>query len=275
MGESERGPTRAQAGPHFAVGERMSSRRQRPEGGSDLFGALLLVTASWSVLLGSGLAIPWLGGGASVLAGFAVAVALAWHLRPTPARSWVPHRLSISIGMGLLGYLSLPALVTWAAWTGLAMGWAPRAVHPPAAFGAWEIAVFVFLAPTFEELVYRERLLTALERHVGSFVSILLSSVCFALPHLEPWGVLATFLVGCLLGALYVATRSLGSCAAFHAGLNLAVLISGLPPTRLALPAVDSAAVILLAAVLVAIGLRRWTPEQGRGSIRRGDATSS
>jgi membrane protease YdiL (CAAX protease family) len=51
-----------------------------------------------------------------------------------------------------------------------------------------------------------------------------LTSGLFAIPHAEPWSVLGTFLVGLLLGAVYVASGSISLCIGLHAGLNLASL---------------------------------------------------
>jgi membrane protease YdiL (CAAX protease family) len=92
------------------------------------------------------------------------------------------------------------------------------------------------LAPVFEELLYRERLLLALRTRTGALLAVTISSLLFALPHLEPWSVLTTSLVGLALGALMLASGSVALCIGLHAGLNLAAIVCGIPPARFVLP---------------------------------------
>ena len=65
---------------------------------------------------------------------------------------------------------------------------------------------------------------------------------------------LGTFLVGLMLGAVYLGTGTIELCVALHGGLNLACVVCGVPPVRLALspPASALAGTLLLAASLVA-----------------------
>ncbi len=122
----------------------------------------------------------------------------------------------------------------------------------------------IVCAPLFEELLYRERLLPALRARFGSPVAIVLSSLLFALPHLEPWNVLGTFAVGLLLGGVYVKTRSTAFCVAYHAGLNGACLISGVPPVD---PVLDPLSSAIVGGALLALSLRL---ERGRRRWGRG-----
>ena len=88
--------------------------------------------------------------------------------------------------------------------------------------GPSELVATLLLAPVFEEVLYRERLLPALQGLVGRAPALLMSSALFALPHLEPWPVFGTFVAGNLLGALWLAWRSVSLCVGTHLGLNLA-----------------------------------------------------
>ena len=54
------------------------------------------------------------------------------------------------------------------------------------------------------------------------------TSALFALPHLEAWSVLGTFLVGLALGVVRIVAGSLALCIGVHAGLNLASVVWGL-----------------------------------------------
>jgi hypothetical protein len=64
--------------------------------------------------------------------------------------------------------------------------------------------------------------------------------------------VLATSLVGLALGALMLAGGSVALCIGLHAGLNLAAVVCGIPPARLALPAPIG---LLVGAGILAVGL--------------------
>jgi membrane protease YdiL (CAAX protease family) len=119
----------------------------------------------------------------------------------------------------------------------------------------------VGLGPLLEEALYRARLLPALRAALGAPLALLLSSALFALPHGDPWLVLAAFGVGLALGAAFLATRSLALCVAYHAGLNLAVAawLSGrFPPLS---PAVAS----LLAWLLFGAAIVRARAARARG----------
>ena len=52
-------------------------------------------------------------------------------------------------------------------------------------------------------------------------------ALAFALPHVQPWAVLGTFLVGCGLGSVERHSRRLGLCIGIHAGLNAAASFWG------------------------------------------------
>jgi membrane protease YdiL (CAAX protease family) len=187
-----------------------------------LLPALLLVTSVWLVLLvgqaGLGEA---LGRGVAVPLSFALATALVLAARAGPLRR--PSRSALAwLGGGVVaGAASYPAWVGLVAGVGAALGLAPpqaaRGPAPPLV-----AAAMVGLAPVFEEVLYRERLLASLRAHTGAAAAVLLSSAAFALPHLEPWALLGTFMVGLALGAAMCWTRSLALCIGLHAGLNLA-----------------------------------------------------
>lgn len=197
--------------------------------------AALLVAAVWTVLAAGALSAPPLGRGAALLLAFTAATALAVAHRP-PARG--PRlRATALFGAGLLaGYASLPAWVTAIALVGRALGLAPRDALPPGHGAASLWVATVVLAPLFEEIVYRGRLLPALARPLGLGPALLVASAAFALPHLGPWLLLGTFLVGLHLGAAMQLYGSLALCIGLHMGLNAGAVLCGLPPARLALP---------------------------------------
>jgi membrane protease YdiL (CAAX protease family) len=191
-----------------------------------LLGACLLVTSVWlALLLGQvALSVP-LGREVAVLLSFACAAALVLAL---PPRHWgVPERRDAwAFALG-----ALAGLASWPAWIELiaVAGTALSLPRPSASRGEPTALVAVgslLLAPVFEEVLYRERLLGALRTHLGSAAAVLLSSAAFALAHVEPWAVLGTFLVGLALGAVMCLWGRLALCIGLHAGLNAAALLA-------------------------------------------------
>ena len=106
------------------------------------------------------------------------------------------------------------------------------------------IAVFIGIAATLEELIYRCLIFRVLERAWGTGVALAVQSVIFALVHLEnveQGGVVdaATMLVsvtllGLLWTGVFILTRNLWVVAANHAAWNFTILLSGAPLSGLA-----------------------------------------
>jgi membrane protease YdiL (CAAX protease family) len=223
--------------------------------------ALLLVTSVWCVLLAGHVAAPWMGRDRAIFASFAVSVGLVWGTRP---RSRVDGRpLSRQIAVPLLGAFGGFALFPVWLWlsrqvgllAGSSVGLLEQGVRPLSGSPVlW--AAGVLLAPAFEEPLYRERLLGALRTRMGAPWAVGLSSLAFALPHLVPWAILAAFLGGLVAGAVMVLGRSLALCIAMHAGLNLALVLCGVPVQQYALSPLP-AAVLGGGALAVALGLLR------------------
>jgi membrane protease YdiL (CAAX protease family) len=228
--------------------------------------AWLLLAATWCLLLSAAAASPWLGPSGAVVSGHAACALLLLWARPRnrALAEWGPTLLA-----GAAGFLSLPA---WLAlvWTlGLALGLPARI--GPAAHGMPDFVGFahIVLAPLFEELLYRERLLPALLPRIGRTAALLLTSALFALPHLEAWTMLATFCVGLFLGALQLARGRVELCIGYHAGANAAVLFCGLPPSRLVL---DPAAAALVSLLGIAAAMA-WTTRHGASPAVHGPAS--
>jgi membrane protease YdiL (CAAX protease family) len=196
--------------------------------GRDSLGrAILALLAGWNVLLLGGLAASFVGERLALLASFGAAALLLLTTRP---RSASPMRLRprvlVAGALGLVaGYASLPFWIALIVSLGSALGLEPTGVAPLGRSGAARWVVGLVLAPVFEELLYRERLLPPLRRALGVAPALVLTSLLFALPHLEPWAVLGTFVVGLGLGSLLLAGGSVVACIGLHAGLNLAALL--------------------------------------------------
>lgn len=181
---------------------------------------VILVLVVWDLLLLGRLVAPWIGAGAATLLSFLLATGLVVGARPRPSAGRGGCVGPLLLG-AVAGYAGYPAWVALIATLGLALGLAPRASAPPGASIAVVVAT-VTLAPIFEEILYRERLLLALRVPAGTPLAIAIASLLFALPHVEAWSVLGTFLVGLALGAMRVLVGSISLCIGIHAGLNLA-----------------------------------------------------
>jgi membrane protease YdiL (CAAX protease family) len=197
--------------------------------------AVALMLAVWALLLAGSVLDPLLGSGASVFVTFLLATVLVLATR-IPSRTSSPGRAGGLLAMGgLIGFAGYPAWLALTGWTGRQIG-LPHAEALEAPRTSLLLVSTLVLAPVFEELLYRERLLAALTPLAGPPLAVLLTSGLFALPHLNSWSVLTTLLVGLVLGAAAHCGRSVAPCIGIHMGLNLAAVLCGVPPGRWLLP---------------------------------------
>ena len=206
-----------------------------PSSRQEILPALLLVLTAWSLLATQALLAPHLGRGAAVMLSFAAVTALVIATRRREKGRAPGHAAGLAALAALAGFASYPVWIPLIGALGVALGLRP-VPPPPRPDDPLLLVAVLGLAPVFEELLYRERLLLALRTRVGAGFAVAISSLLFALPHLEPWSVLATSLVGLVLGALMLMGGSVALCIGLHAGLNLAAVVCGIPPARLALP---------------------------------------
>ena len=235
---------------------------------SSLVSGLLWVVMAWSVLLLAGAAFgPGLGPDAAAAIGFGALAVLLVAARPRARRRGRGRGLGALLLGIVAGFASYPAWVLAIAAIGASLELSPPAPRAPYTGEPLAWISLLLLSPVFEELLYRERLLAALERPLGALPAVALSSALFALPHLDPWPVLTTCAVGLALGGLMRLARSVAPCIGVHAGLNLAALLCGAPPVQRA-PAAAVGAALALGATLLAVGLCRWqrppAPERSR-----------
>lgn len=94
----------------------------------------------------------------------------------------------------------------------------------PYAFGrgGWALAVLVAAAPVLEELLCRGVVLGALRARYGAVAAWLVSALFFGVLHLQPVLVVNAFVIGLILGYVYMVTDSLWATMILHA-LNNAV----------------------------------------------------
>ena len=97
--------------------------------------------------------------------------------------------------------------------------------------GAYAICTTVILAPIFEELIFRGVLLGNIRRRWGSLRAVFFSSLIFGAIHLIPQQVVNAFLVGIIIGGIYVMTDSILAVITLHAVNNaLSYVLSATNP---------------------------------------------
>jgi membrane protease YdiL (CAAX protease family) len=101
------------------------------------------------------------------------------------------------------------------------------------------IAIFIIIAATLEELVYRCVLFRLMERDWGLNVALVAQAVIFAVGHLENVErghlgdaaamLTSTIVMGVLWAGIYVLSRNLWVVTANHAAWNFTILLCGVP----------------------------------------------
>ena len=111
------------------------------------------------------------------------------------------------------------------------VGYAEQARHmvqqflDPGAPLALHLVVLALLPAVCEELAFRGFILTGLTRRLGTRKAILVSSLLFAIAHLNAFQFLPTFILGLVLGLLVTRSGSLLPGVLFH-GLHNALLVT-------------------------------------------------
>ena len=95
----------------------------------------------------------------------------------------------------------------------------------------WATLISVsFFAPLFEEWLCRGLVLRGLLRSMNPFCAIAVSSVFFAILHMNPWQAIPAFCLGLLFGYAYYRTGSLKLTMLMHCANNtMAVIFSRAP----------------------------------------------
>ena len=92
--------------------------------------------------------------------------------------------------------------------------------------GSWALLSTVVCAPLFEEFLFRGVILEAVRRRRGVPAAWLISSLCFGLAHGLPSQMVATGIIGLVLGHMYIRSGSLFGSIVLHALNNaLAMLL--------------------------------------------------
>lgn len=168
--------------------------------------------------------------------------ALAYVLSMLPAYLAVVWYRRMRGGSGSLGHFSArglnPVLLLWAFVFMMAAGvvcepvlsWLPAPVDLDYGEGLWTALTLVAAAPVLEELLCRGLVLGSLRTRYGVVAAWLLSSLFFGVLHLQPMLVVNAFVIGLVLGYIYIVTDSLWAPMILHAlnnGIAYLMMTSG------------------------------------------------
>ncbi len=92
-----------------------------------------------------------------------------------------------------------------------------KLVNQMGAKGGWSILMLVILAPVMEEVLFRGILLEAVRSKYSSGRAIVVSALMFGVIHFIPQQVVNAFVIGLILGYIYVRTDSLWPVIIIHA----------------------------------------------------------
>ena len=83
--------------------------------------------------------------------------------------------------------------------------------------GGWSVLMLAILAPVLEEVLFRGILLEAVREKYSSGRAIVVSALMFGVIHIIPQQVVNAFVIGLILGFIYVRTNSLWPVIIIHA----------------------------------------------------------
>ena len=87
-------------------------------------------------------------------------------------------------------------------------------------FGGWAIMSTVIAAPILEEVLFRGVIFESFDERFGKGVAVIISALLFGVIHGVPVQMVNAFVVGLVLGYIYLRTRSLISVIIIHAVNN-------------------------------------------------------
>jgi uncharacterized protein len=90
----------------------------------------------------------------------------------------------------------------------------------------YSVLMVSIAAPILEELLFRGIILDGFLKRFSPLKAILWSSLLFGLIHLNPWQFISAFILGIVIGWLYVNTRSLIPCILLHFLINTTSIVN-------------------------------------------------
>lgn len=142
---------------------------------------------------------------------------------------WLRHRAGRDVAIHLgFRHLNLP-MILWGVVLILAAGVviepllmlfpaeAYEGVQQTIGLGGWAIMSTIVAAPILEEILFRGLIFESCAERFGKGVGLFVSALLFGLVHIVPVQIINAFVVGLILGYVYLKTRSLVSVMVIHA----------------------------------------------------------
>lgn len=152
---------------------------------------------------------------------FPALAAVLWYRRSRGGRGPVAGVSTRGLNPALLLWAFVFMLATGIVFEPL-MSLLPMPSYEMIGRGAWMILSLVVMAPVMEELLCRGVVLGSLRARYGVVPAWLLSALFFGVLHVQPLLVVNAFVLGLILGFIYIATDSIWAVMILHA-LNNAV----------------------------------------------------
>lgn len=152
---------------------------------------------------------------------FPALAAVLWYRRSRGGRGPVAGVSTRGLNPALLLWAFVFMLATGIVFEPL-MSLLPMPSYEMIGRGAWMILSLVVMAPVMEELLCRGVVLGSLRARYGVVPAWLLSALFFGVLHVQPLLVVNAFVLGLILGFIYIATNSIWAVMILHA-LNNAV----------------------------------------------------
>lgn len=114
----------------------------------------------------------------------------------------------------------------------------------------WKVIAIITLGPLAEEFSFRQVILGSIRNTYSETKSIIFSSILFAVIH-EPKIMPIAFILGCILGKIYVKNNNLGNVFVLHAFANLITLVFNYLYFRYNISSIGNINYILLASIVL------------------------
>lgn len=99
--------------------------------------------------------------------------------------------------------------------------------------GLSSVFLLLIVAPLTEEILFRGIILKGLASRYSPMKAIIISSLLFSVLHLNPYQLFPAFVIGLLLGFLYLKVKSVLLCVLAHSLSNLQVVVASMPSVNI------------------------------------------
>lgn len=127
------------------------------------------------------------------------------------------------------------------------------------------IILVVIITPLVEEMLFRGTIFGGLRERYGFWTAAIISSLVFAVMHLNPWSIVCTFIIGMFYALLFEKTGSLIYSMLGHGINNLiavgSLALPGIPSISVFGPVLSAAAMALMVIIYIKVYKRQTGAE--------------